>query len=182
VNHQLAMIVLCRNIDIALFPQSGRKGLVPVLALYLLLLAGCASKPYQDTELDTSSFLTRSISQQSDSLRVTAAVPDAEETLALTGLNLYEQGIQPLWLKVENTAEIPARVAIWSIDRDYYSPIEVAYTNRRQFSRQGYRDMERWFYDNGLPRNIPPGASRSGLVFTHFNPGTKGFNVDLFRN
>ena len=113
-------------------------------------------------------------------MTISAAVPDAEEARALTGLDLYAQGIQPIWIKIENKAATSARVAPWSIDREYFSPIEVAYMNRKKFSSAGYRDMERWFYDNSLQREIPPGASRSGLVFTNLRPGTKGFNVDVF--
>ncbi len=31
-----------------------------------------------------------------------------------------------------------------------------------------------------MERRVPPGETRSGFVFTHFKPGTKGFNLDLF--
>ena len=147
-----------------------------------LLLPGCASKSYQGTEVTNASFLQRAQTQQQGTLRVTAAAPDAAETKRLTGLDLYQQGIQPVWLKIENTGSMTARVATRSIDKDYFSPIEVAYGNRKAFSSQGYEDMQRWFYDNGLQRRIPPGKTRSGLVFTNRRPGTKGFNLDIFSN
>lgn len=147
-----------------------------------MLLSGCATRPYESKSLRDASFLQRTIVQKDGDLVVTAAVPDAQETVALTGLDLYDEGIQPVWLQVRNASGSPARVAIWSIDRDYFSPIEVAYMNRGKFSSQGYRDMERWFHENSLPRQIPPGETRSGLVFTHLRPGTKGFNLNIFSN
>lgn len=150
--------------------------------LLILLLSACVSRPYQNVELDTAAFLQRSQSQQADSLKVTVAVPDAAETETLTNLELYDQGIQPIWLKIENNGDLPARVAIWSIDRDYFSPIEVAYRNRKKFSSDSYDTMQRWFHENGLVRHVPAGESRTGLVFTHLKPGTKGFNLDIFRN
>jgi hypothetical protein len=148
----------------------------------ILLLAGCGMQSYRGVSVDTAAFLQRAIVQEDADLRVTAAVPDAAETLALTGLDLYKQGIQPVWLKVENRGTNPVRTTMWSIDRDYFSPIEVAYMNRKRFSSAGYDAMQRWFYDNGLQRQVPAGESRSGLVFTHLKPGTKGFNVDIFRS
>lgn len=151
-----------------------------ILTLGMLLITGCGMQPYRGGSVDTASFLARAVVQEDASLRVTAAVPDAGETLALTGLDLYEQGIQPVWLKVDNAGDAPARITLWSIDRDYFSPIEVAYMNRKRFSSEGYDAMQRWFYDNALPRTVPPGESRSGLVFTHLSPGTKGFNLDIF--
>ena len=151
-----------------------------VLGLLAFLLTACASRPYQGVAVESASFLDRSISQQEGSLIVTTAVPNAEETKALTGLNLYEQGIQPVWLKIENRGNSLARMATWSIDRNYFSPIEVAYMNRKQFSGEGYRAMERWFYENSMPRRIPARETRSGLVFTNLRPGTKGFNLNVF--
>ena len=143
-------------------------------------LAACSIAGYHGTRVADSSFLNRAIEQQQDDLIVSVAVPDAEEARALTGLDLYAQGIQPIWVKIENKGATKSRVALWSIDRDYFAPIEVAYMNRKKFSSAGYQDMERWFYDNSLQREIPPGESRSGLVFTHVRPGTKGFNLDVF--
>ena len=109
-----------------------------------------------------------------------AAVPDAAETMALTGLPLYEQGIQPVWLEVTNSGTDRLRLALWSIDPDYYSPLEVAWMNRGGLTREARETMERWFHENAMVRWIPPGESRAGLIFTHFTRGTKGFNVDIF--
>jgi len=153
-----------------------------LLTFAALLLIGCGTQRYQGENVDDAAFLQRAVTQENGPLRVTAAVPDAAETEALTGLDLYEQGIQPVWLKVENRGSSPARISQWSIDRDYFSPIEVAYMNRKRFSTAGYADLERWFLDNGIARFVQPGESRSGLVFTHLKPGTKGFNLDVFSN
>jgi hypothetical protein len=152
------------------------------LCFAILFLSACATRPYEGVQVDAASFLERSISQEEGSLVITAAVPDAAETLALTGLDLYEQGIQPVWLKVENRGDTRARVVHWSIDRNYFSPIEVAYMNRKKFSSEGYEDMQRWFYDNALPRFIPAGETRTGLVFTNLMRGSKGFNLTAIQD
>lgn len=99
---------------------------------------------------------------------------------ALTGLDIYSQGIQPVWLQVKNSGQKLVRVALWSIDDEYYSPLEVAWKNRGGYSNSGRVEMEHWFLENQMPRFIPPGESRSGFVFTHLKRGTKGFNVDVY--
>ena len=169
------------SVGIIQVAQSGNSTL-PFQALLLclsLLLAGCGSQPYQGVEVAGATFLERALVQEQDGIFISASVPTAEEALSLTGLDLYDQGIQPVWIKVENRSEDRARVVTWSIDRDYYSPIEVAYMNRKPYSREGYADMQRWFYDNGLPRVVPAGESRSGLVYTNLRQGTKGFNLTM---
>lgn len=165
------------RLKLSKFPGTNCLALALALAL---LMSGCATRGYVGTDVETAPFLSRSMSHQESKLIVTTAVPNAQETEALTGLDLYDQGIQPIWLKVENTGSSPARIAMWSIDSDYFSPIEVAYMNRKKFSGNSYGDLERWFYSNGMPRQIPPGESRSGLVFTHLRQGTKGFNLNIF--
>ncbi|MEP5569420.1 MAG: LssY C-terminal domain-containing protein [Halioglobus sp.] len=151
------------------------------VAALSLCLAACASRPYQAAGPDAVAFTQRALVQQKGNLTVSASVPTAEETKALTGLDLYSQGIQPVWLEIENRAESPARLITWSIDRDYYSPIEVAYMNRKPFSKEGYEDMQAWFYNNGMPRQIPASGKAAGLVFTHLRAGTKGFNLNLIQ-
>ena len=168
------------SIDRIIRVSDSMSRLLTVLTLSLVV-AACASRPYQAAGPEAVEFTQRALVQQKGSLTVYAAVPTAEETKALTGLDLYSQGIQPVWLEIENHAESPARLVTWSIDRDYYSPIEVAYMNRRPFSKEGYEGMQSWFYNNGMPRQIPASGKTSGLVFTHLRPGTKGFNLNLIQ-
>ena len=152
------------------------------LSLYLcglLFLAGCAGQPYTSNDPSAASVLTRKITQEQEGIRVSTAVPDAGETAELFGLSLYEKGVQPVWIEVENNSANLLRLSIWSIDSDYYSPLEVAWMNRKGYSSEGQAAMERSLYDAAIERRIPPGEKRSGFVFTHLKPGTKGFNVDL---
>lgn len=154
----------------------------PLLIVIAFVLGGCASRPFLPQDPSGYPFLSRGVSQISGPVRVTAAVPDAGETEATIGLPLYDQGIQPVWLEVENRSTEPVRITLWSIDPDYFSPLEVAWKNRGGHSKEGKAAMERWFHDHAMPRRIPAGKTRSGFVFTHLQRGTKGFNVDAFNN
>ncbi len=71
-------------------------------------LTACSIAGYHGARVAGSSFLNRAIEQQQDDLIVSVAVPDAEEAQALTGLDLYAQGIQPIWIKIENKAATEA--------------------------------------------------------------------------
>ena len=145
----------------------------------LLFLAGCAGQPYVSNDVSFASFLARTIAQEQGAIRVSTAVPDAGEAAELFGLELYEKGVQPVWIEVENNSSNPLRLSRWSVDSDYYSPLEVAWMNRKGHSKEGKAAMERALYDAAIVRRIPPGETRSGFVFTNLRPGTKGFNVDL---
>lgn len=144
-----------------------------------IALAGCATTEFSPASPDPGGFISRGITQVDNAVAVTAAVPTAEEVEALIGIDLYADGIQPVWIKVENSSVKWVRISPYSIDESYFSPLEVAWTYRKQFRSASRAAMERWFHDNGLRRLVPPGGSRSGFVFTHASVGTKGFNVDV---
>lgn len=151
-----------------------------ILITSLLLLGACASAPFVAAPVERAPFMARAVEQSDQTVRVLAAVPDAAETKDLIGLDLYARGIQPVWLQVSNLGNSRVRTAPHSVDPDYFSPMEVAWKFRSQLSKQGRADMERWFFENQLPRRIPAGATRSGFVFTHLDRGSKGFNFDVY--
>jgi len=169
---------------------SGRRDLRPrslgallpalVFVSCLVLLGGCATAPFVASPVNQASFMERAVEQTDGTVRVVAAVPDANETQDLIGLDLYGEGIQPVWLQVSNLGDTRVRTAPHSIDPAYFSPLEVAWKFRRKYGKKGRADMEYWFYTNQLPRRIPAGQTRSGFVFTHFEIGTKGFNFDVY--
>ncbi len=162
-------------------PPIHRLPSITAAACFLLaLLAGCATQSFVDPVVDSASFLARQVTQTDGPVTVRVAVPDAAETQSLFGLPLYKQNVQPVWLKIENKGTGPVRLAIWSIDPDYFSPLEVAWMNRGGYDKDGKAAMEQWFYENGISRRVEPGKTQSGFVFTNLKPGTKGFNVDVF--
>ena len=98
-----------------------------ILLLAVLATAGCATRPFEAGVPEQQDFIGRGVTQEIEQLKVTAAVPTAEETEALTGLDLYGSGIQPVWLRVANGQDRPVRVALRSIEDEYFSPMEVAW-------------------------------------------------------
>lgn len=146
----------------------------------VLFVSGCASQSFVTPTPNSATFISPGETQTQGTIRVTAAVPGAEESESIIGLDLYSQNIQPVWLTVTNLGEKPARAALVSVDDEYFSPLEVAWKNRDSFSKEGRVEMERWFYQHQMPRRIPPGETRSGFVLTHLTRGTKGFNFDVY--
>jgi hypothetical protein len=145
-----------------------------------LLLSACATAPYRPAGLDSVPFRDRAQTQTEGPVTLTAAVPGPRQTKALFDLPLYDSGIQPVWLEVRNGTDSTIRYAPVGTDPEYFSPQEVAYVHRGGFSKEARVQMNHYFYEMAMPRQIPAGETRSGFIFTHAHPGTKAFNVDLF--
>lgn len=152
---------------------------LPVLLAFATLLAACGGRAYVYEPVDSGRFLSAAEQQVDGPIRVTASVPGREETARIFGLDLYEQGIQPVWLQVENGGETLVRYAPVSTDPEYFAPLEVSYMNRRGYSKEARQAMDERFHTLAMPRYIHAGETRSGFVFTHADPGAKGFNVDV---
>jgi hypothetical protein len=153
------------------------------MALLTLVLAGlqaCAVAPYEPGIPEPPSMTERATVLQQNAFTVRASVPGEQEAETIFGFPIYARGIQPVWLEIRNDSPTRARFILTSVDDDYFSPFEVAYMNKKYFSKQGWMDMEKFLYRNAMPRMIAAGGTASGYVYTHVEPGTKNINVDIF--
>ena len=142
-----------------------------------ILFWGCAT--YHSQPLNETPFRERAISQTENGVRVSAAVLSADETQSVFGLSLYKKGIQPIWLEIENNTDYRIWFAPVSIDRDYFSPLEVAYINHPGHTKSAKQSMDSFFYQHAMNKRINSKAVRSGFVFTNLELGTKAFNVEV---
>jgi len=159
-----------------------RSRLPRLLTLSLLfaisIFMGCASS-FQPRTLEEINFQERSQTQADGSIRITAAVLSADETKAIFGFGLYKKGIQPIWLEIENKGDSPTWFLPFSVDPDYFPPLEVTYPYHRTFDSEYNDQIDRYFLDHAMGMHLVPGSVRSGFVFTNLDLGTKSFNVDL---
>jgi len=148
-----------------------------LLPLCFLTIYSCAT--FKPLPIEEIPFRDRAQTQNKNNVRVTAAVLSAKESQALFDLPLYDQGIQPVWLEIENSDEGDMWFTPVGLDPDYFAPLEVAYMNRGMFSGNANKKMEEYFHAQGMKKYIPTGGIRSGFVFTNLDRGTKAFNVDV---
>jgi hypothetical protein len=145
------------------------------MTLWVVTAAGCASG-FDPKPVDSVPFLERAETKIDSGIRVTTAVPSADETRDLFGISLYKKRVQPVWLEIENSTDTSVSFFPFGLDRNYHSPIEVASLQRKKKSRE---QAEQYFFDSGVDMEIAPGETRSGFVFTNLDEGTKAFNVDI---
>src|SRR5262245_61946970 len=117
----------------------------------------------------------RAQSQTSDDVTVTVAVPSRDETQLLFGASLYEVGIQPSWISVDNRSARPCILLKAGIDPQYYSPLESSYQQRSR-SKPKQAESYRFFHSKGFMNPVLAGTVGSGFVFTQLDEGAKAVN------
>jgi hypothetical protein len=153
--------------------------LAPVVLLALFLVA-CSSASYKHEAFENFPVEQRALVLEKGAIRVRASVPGRDEAEQILGIPIYKRGIQPVWLEITNNSSGRARFVLTSVDKNYFSPLEVAYMHKKHFSTQGWMDLESHLYETAMPRQIAAGETVSGFVYTHASDGTKSFNVDVY--
>jgi hypothetical protein len=151
-----------------------------LLLALTLALAACSSAPYRADPSVHEAVVHRAVHQKEGLIEVRASVAGDAEAKQMFGIPLQKRDIQAVWVEISNHGATRARFSPYSVDKDYFPPHEVAYMFRKNFSKQGWLDLERELYSVSLRRQILPGETHSGYVFTNKTEGTKAFNLDVF--
>ncbi len=147
-----------------------------LLLVIALIGQGCATTepgteqypPYQE----------RAQTEVQGDLSVTVAVPTAEETKTIYGVDLAEKLIQSVWIKVRNDTAVPYWFLSSGLDPNYFSSSEGAYAFHAASDEANHALDER--FDSLQFRNpIMPGASVSGFLLTNLDEGFKAVDIDL---
>jgi LssY C-terminus len=142
-----------------------------------LVVFGCTIyRPQPTVSLNS---LAQARTQTAGQVRVTAAVLSAGESRRVFGVPVYDSGVQPVWLSIENHDHVPYAVLSGSVDPNRFSPLEAAYRNHYRLFPLANERMNAYFLENALGPIIPAGGMVSGFVYTNKNLGAKYAQVEL---
>jgi len=177
-----------------------------LLGLFLLIFQfGCVS--YRYVSFAEVPFRDRLTVESDGEVRVAAAVLSREESRKLFGANLFSQGVQPVWLEIENGSPSTLVFFMRSVDPHYFSPREAAHQAHfsvlKPFYEHGIFSLPMWpllpfvplraitaanandemnehFDGAGIGNeSLSPGERIEGFVFTRAEAGTKRIPVSL---
>ena len=159
--------------------------ILPVF-LFVVVFASCgttyATSPFSPKSINEVRFRDRSQSKYDNDVRVTIAVPTAEETEAIFGANLAGKDIQPVWVKVENHGDRAYNLVSAVVDPNYYSPNEASFAVHGGLSDTEKKEMEYHFRSMIFKNPIPPDTAVSGFFFTNLDEGEKVVHIEIIGN
>jgi hypothetical protein len=174
---------LKQNIFFIRFGRAKNALWIILTSLILLALIGCAttqvSSRFSPQSINDVRFRDRSQSRYDDEVRVTVAVPSADENKALFSANLYLREIQPVWVEVENHSDRTYYLLSIPIDPNYFSPLEAAYAVHGGLDPSARREMEKYYRRMNFRNPILPDTAVSGFIFTNLDEGEKIVQVTL---
>ncbi|MGD1975401.1 MAG: LssY C-terminal domain-containing protein [Desulfobacterales bacterium] len=153
--------------------------LTGLLVLGSLAFIGCAQ--FQHKMPEALPFTDRTQTKTDGDIRVTVAVPSAEESQQIFGFPLASKNIQPVWLEVENNSDTAFFLWHIAMDPDLYSTGEVAWQFQSSlYTKNSKKIIYNLFRDNAIDWFFKPGTTNAGFVYTNLKMGTKAVLVRLF--
>lgn len=152
--------------------------LAAICALPLLLaLFNCSKAPPDSSGKDQ--FTSRAVRQQQGPVTVRTSVLSDDESQRYFGAALADQGIQAIWLSVENGSEVPLYYLPVTTDPNYFSPPEAAQLLHAWWSGEANAAIDTVLARDAMPDIIPPHQTAAGFVLTHREGGLKFLNADF---
>ena len=122
-------------------------------------------------------FIARAQKKSASGITVSASALGAQESRTSFGENLAGDGIQPVWLSIENnTADQYVFLSI-ALDPEYYSPYEVSYRFHGALSSAANRARDAFFLQRQMPSILPPRSRTTGFVYGEIDAGVKYAHV-----
>jgi hypothetical protein len=155
-----------------------RPFLAPILAATVaaVTLAGCA-RPSPNTF--EPAYGSRAVKRSEGAVQISAATLSADESRAVYGVALADQGIQPVWIEVHNGDDRSYFLLSPGVDPHFFPPSEVAETFADTASQNALATLDLRFSELAFHNPVRPGETASGFVLTHLDEGMKFVQVDL---
>ena len=122
-----------------------------------LAFIGCAQ--FQHKLPEALPFMDRPQTKTEDGVKVTVAVPSAEESKQIFGFPLEGKNIQSVWLEIENNSNTSFFLYHLAMDPDIYSSGEVAWKFQSStYSKDAQQNIYNMFRDNEIDWFFKPGT------------------------
>jgi len=141
----------------------------------LWALFGCSKSPPDPSGKDL--FVSRAVTQRQGPVTLRAAVLSDDESQRYFGAALADEGIQAVWLNVENGSDAALYYLPVTTDPNYFSPPEVAQLLRAWQFGENNSAVETVLTRDALPEFVPAHQIGAGFVFTHREGGLKFLNA-----
>jgi LssY C-terminus len=155
-------------------------GVLVLLALTVTVALVASFRLDADFSED-SKFIARAQQKSADGISVNVSVLGTDESRRRFGEDLAAHNIQPVWLSIENQTDEQLTFMPIAMDRDYYSPYEVAYRFRGLLSSAANRARDEFFLKQQIETILPPHSKTTGFVFGVLDVGIKYAHIVLAR-
>jgi len=114
-----------------------------------------------------------------DGVTVQVAIPTDDEAGQHFGVPFASHGIQPIWLRIENTSDVDYWLLPVAIDPDYYSADEAALVTGAKLPHAKRAASTETFRSKAMPFFLKAGSVNEGFIYASYTRGGRFVDVRL---
>jgi hypothetical protein len=152
------------------------------MLLFAALCGGLGCAGIVPPKSSAPAFMRAAEIKEEDNLRVAVAVLTPAESEEYFGFPLEAEGVQAVWLSVENRNAFAVWILPRFTDPDYFSALEIAYQNHSGFSAKFNQKIDFSFHQYAIRWRVAPGKTNAGFLFVNLSEGAKFVNVELWHS
>ncbi|MEM8845060.1 MAG: LssY C-terminal domain-containing protein [Pseudomonadota bacterium] len=138
-----------------------------------------SSKKKLSSEYPFSVDLARVQQQTLKDVTVHISIPTAEEAESYFDIDMSEYGIQPIWIRIENTSDINYWLIPYAIDPSYYTADEVALITGKHLGKEDYFRNRSLLRNNVLPFFQQANSATEGYIYASGKSGGRFVDIHL---
>lgn len=151
--------------------------------LILAALSGCAAhSSYTLTPLDIPTDFADVKTLSRGDVTVSVAILSDEEAMAHFGLPLGSNNVQAIWLKLENASDEHLWFIRNALDRDIYSPDEIAHMAAASLHADDQNRALQRLRDESIRLSLLAGTTNQGFIFAPKAIGGRYIDVRLVQD
>ena len=151
-----------------------------LLLLVALLNAGCASQSVTPAAPDTAAIDPGSIQTiTEDGVTVQLAIPSEEQSSQIFGVPLADANVQPIWIRIVNTTDVPYWILPIAIDPDYFTADEAALATTTHLDEPSAARVTEAFRQHAMPFFLGGNSVNQGYVYASHRRGGRFVDVRL---
>lgn len=149
------------------------------LLMTALALTLCCCTGYHPVPVEQVHFHNGIKTQSDDNVTVNASILTAEEAMEVFGVDLEDQNIQAVWIKVTNNSDKVFFVLKSALDPDYFSAYEVAYMQKSIFHPFLNDSIARRFKMLAFRNPVPAHSRVQGFLFINQDECQRRLELEL---
>jgi hypothetical protein len=149
-----------------------------LLLLVALLSAGCASQTVVPATQEAVVIDPTSVQTMTEAgVTVQVAIPSEEQVARIFGVPLAEQSVQPIWIRIVNTTDVPYWLLPIAIDPDYFTADEATLATTGHLDDESTERVREAFRRNAMPFYLGGNSVNEGYVYASHRRGGRFVEV-----
>lgn len=139
--------------------------------LVLVSSAGCATR--ERCIIDAKTLSQKAETKCKDNICVSVAPLSPDEIQSHFGYPLFEAGVTPVWVKIDNPTDYYLWMMTVYADPDYYDPSEIAIKFRHLMTHADEEQCQNVTETESLTDVVVPHSTTSGFIYTEKTDGAR---------